>query len=313
MTSLHVRSNWERLAAPRTFVEPLIAARREARPPTLAVLVALCISIFNAIPAQAGIKSEALESAVRYVMKQFDKEVVKELGEGGAAVLARKTEELATRYGEREALDAVQKVGPRVFRLVDGAGTEGGREALRVLARKGEEGVWVVTRRESLDLAKRYGDDAADAMIKHKEIAEPLIAVHGKSAASALTALEGKSARQLAMMEEAGELARLGQTDKVLETVGKYGDGAMNFIWRNKGALATAAALTAFLADPQPFIDGTRQLAEVTGDALVKPLAQTVGAGVAHRANWTAVLVVSALVLGVVVGWRMLLRRVVRR
>jgi hypothetical protein len=276
-------------------------------------LVVLISTLAMPIAAHAGVKSEALEAAVRYVMKQFDKEVVKELGEGGAAVLARKTEELATKYGEKEALDAVQKVGPRVFRLVDGAGSEGGQEALRLLARNGEQGVWIVTRRESLDLARRYGDDAADAMIKHKEIAEPLIAAHGKGAAKAMAKFEGQSARQLAMMEETGEIARLGQTDRLLDTVARFGDRGMNFVWRNKGALATAAVLTAFLNDPQPFIDGTRDLAEVTGNTLVKPLAQTVGAGVAHQTNWTAVLGISVAALGAVVAWRMLLKRAIRR
>jgi hypothetical protein len=268
------------------------------------------IALLVPFSAHAGLKSEALEAAVRHVMKQFDKQVVEELGEGGATVLARKTEELATKYGEREAIDAVQKVGPRVFRLVDDAGAEAGPDALRLLARKGEQGAWIVARKESLDLARRYGDDAADAMIKHKEIAEPLIAAHGKPAARALAAVDGQGARQLAMMQDAGDFAKLGQTDRLLDTVARHGDGAMNFIWRHKGALATAAALTAFLNDPQPFIDGTRDLAEITGETLVKPLAQSIGGGIAGGTQWTIVIGLSVILLSLLVAWRMLLRRV---
>ena len=287
--------------------------RRQQWTPSMPLIVFALMLFSASSPVLAGIKAEALEAAVRQVMKQFDKEVVKELGEGGAAAVARKTEELAARYGEQEALEAVQKVGPRVFRLVDAAGAEGGQDALRLLARKGEQAAWVVARRESLDLARHYGDEAADAMIKHKEIAEPLIAAHGKPAARALAAIDGQSARQLAMMRDAGDLARIGQTDRLLDTVASFGDRGMNFVWKNKAALATAAVLTAFLNDPQPFIDGTRDLAEVAGESLVKPLVQTVGSGVAGRTDWTTVVGLSVVVLGVVVAWRMLLKRTARR
>src|SRR5688572_23517800 len=112
-----------------------------------AVTVFTLITLLAVFPARAGLKSEAIDAAVRHVLKQFDKQVIEELGENGAALLAKKTEDLAAKYGERAAIDAVQKVGPRVFRLVEGAGAEGGQEAVRILARKGADGAWVVARR----------------------------------------------------------------------------------------------------------------------------------------------------------------------
>ena len=54
-----------------------------------------------------------------------------------------------------------------------------------------------------------------------------------------------------------GELAQAGRHPEVLGVIAKHGDGAADFLWRNKGTLAGGAALTAFLADPEPFLDGT--------------------------------------------------------
>ena len=86
--------------------------------------------------------------------------------------------------------------------------------------------------------------------------------------------LSGQNARRLVEMLDAGELKQIGRTDQVLGVVGKYGNRGMDFVWRNKGALAVAAGLTAFLANPEPFINGTKDLAQVVGHSVVEPLAQ---------------------------------------
>jgi hypothetical protein len=39
---------------------------------------------------------------------------------------------------------------------------------------------------------------------------------------------------------------------ELLEVVGRRGDAAADFLWRNKGVLAGGAALTVFLANPEP-------------------------------------------------------------
>jgi hypothetical protein len=65
------------------------------------------------------------------------------------------------------------------------------------------------------------------------------------------------------MMAEGGELAALGRSPEIMDVIARYGAPAMDFIWRNKGPLAVGTALTAltaFLANPKPFIDGTSQL-----------------------------------------------------
>jgi hypothetical protein len=52
------------------------------------------------------------------------------------------------------------------------------------------------------------------------------------------------------MLMADGELTKVGRAQELLGVVAKYGDPAMDFIWRNKGILAGGATLTAFLANP---------------------------------------------------------------
>ena len=74
----------------------------------------------------------------------------------------------------------------------------------------------------------------------------------------------------------------------------------MSFIWRHKGALAVSATLAAFLAEPQAFISGAKDITQIATENVVKPvvqpLAQVPGtiakesaAEVARHTNWTLV------------------------
>jgi hypothetical protein len=104
------------------------------------------------------------------------------------------------------------------------------------------------------------------------------------------------------MASEGGELTRIGRTPEVLAIIEKYGDKAMQFIWNHKGALAVAATLTAFLAEPEPFINGVKDITQ----AVAKPLAEVPAiaaregtAEVARNTNWTIVFlaIIAALTL----------------
>ena len=69
------------------------------------------------------------------------------------------------------------------------------------------------------------------------------------------------------------EVAEVGRHPELLAVVGKHGERAVAFLWREKKAIAGGAALAAFLHDPEPFLSGTRDLAAAAGDAVVKPVA----------------------------------------
>ena len=204
---------------------------------------------------------------------------------------ARKIETYAARHGD-DFIKAVRQVGPRTFHLVEEAGVHGNK-AVKVLARHGEHGaVWVVSRPKGMQLFVKHGDEAAAMLVKHKAIAEPVIEKLGKPAVKALQAANIQSGRRLAMMLEGGELAKIGRSHELLEVVAKYGDRAMSFVWEHKAALATTVGLTAFLANPEAFINGARDITQIVGENVVKPVVQAPGlvaVEVAKGTNWTVI------------------------
>lgn len=210
---------------------------------------------------KAALAREAAES----VLGRFGKEAAKESVEG----LTRKIESLALKHGD-DAVLAVKKVGPQAFHLIEASG-EYGAESVQLMARYGDDAVWIVARKNRLAIFVKYGDTAGEAMMKHGEIAEPLLESAGKSAAGAFRSVSPQNGRRLAMMGLDGDLARIGRTPELLDAVAKYGDPAMDFIWKHKGALQAAAALAAFLDTPEPYLEGKEDIASAATAKSAKP------------------------------------------
>lgn len=241
-------------------------------------------------PALAD-RTKAVREAVEYVTRKFSKEAAEE----GTQILTRKLTAQAVKHGD-DAIVAFRKIGPQSIPLIEGAGNHAA-EAVKLLAHMGNDAVWIVPQPRRLAIFVRWGDDAADALVKHKGVADGLIDDFGIPAAKALKSIDGQQGRRLEMMRKSGELAKITRTDELLGVIGKHGDRAADFVWRNKGALATATALTAFLSDPEPFIDGAR-------DVAVEMAKGPLTAMVSH-ANWP---LITAIVL-VIVGAFLLVRR----
>jgi hypothetical protein len=270
----------------------------------IAILTTLVGVSFPSITLAQG-KAILAREAAEYLMRKFGKEATKV----GVETLTRKIEALAIKHGD-EVFIAVRKVGPRTLRLVEDAG-EHGTESVKLLARYGDDAVWVVTKKNRMAIFVKCGDDAAEGMMKHGEIAEPLLTSFGKPAAGALKAVSSQNGRRLVMLAEDGQLAKIGETPELLEVVAKHGDRAADFIWRNTGAVTVTAALTAFLADPELFLDGATDITKIMAENAVKPIADVPGrvaSEAARNTNWTVVVVCCVCVLGVFSGARLWLR-----
>jgi hypothetical protein len=256
-------------------------------------VIALALLVLTGTGAKPQVRTKAAQEAAEYVLQRFGRSAVRE----GTETLARKIELYASRHGD-DFLKAVRQVGPRTFHLVEEAGVNGGK-AVQVLARHGEHAAtWVVARPKGMQLFLQHGDQAAAVLVKHKGIAEPVIEHFGQPAVKALQAANVHGGRRLAMMLEGGDLARIGRNQELLEVIARYGDRAMTFVWEHKGALATTAGLTAFLANPQAFITGAKDMAQIVGENAVKPLAQVpaaVATEVARGTNWTVIFLVAGL------------------
>ncbi len=274
--------------------------------PKLLILTLAALAL-AATPAAAGGKTKAAQEAAEFVMRKFGKEAARD----GASALARRIERAAIAHGD-DVIKAVRKAGPRSLHLIEEAGSHS-KQMARLLATHGEHGaVYVATRPKALQLVLRHGDDAAAALVKSRGVALPAIESIGKPAVRAFKAVGSpRNARRLAMMAaDGGELAKIGHTPEVLAIIAKYGDKAMEFIWHHKGALTVTAVLAAFLAEPEPFINGARDITQT----VVKPIADVPAiaakegaAEVARNTNWTLVFLalIAALSLLAAARWRL--------
>ncbi len=217
--------------------------------------------------------------------------------------LAERLAPLAASHGN-QLNEVTKKIGTGVFSILDDAG-EHAPHALRMLSQHGDRAISLASRPEALKLVSRHGDEVAEALIKHPGVAETVIAKLGKSAAEAVQALEPRSARRLALMHSGGDLDRMGQTEAILALIGRGGDRAMNFIWEHKGSLTVATTLTAFLADPEPFIDGSKDItiaaldnsAQAAGEftqAVLAPVAEATAESLGESIATVATLAVAS-------------------
>jgi hypothetical protein len=270
-------------------------------------LSALAVLALAVSPAAAGGKSKAAQEAAEFVMRKFGREAAKD----GASVFARRIEQAAIAHGD-EVFKAVRMAEPRGLHLIEEAGAHS-KQLARLLAIHGEQGaVYVATRPKAMQLVLRHGEDAAAVLVKSRGVALPAVESIGKPAIRAFQAIGSpRNARRLAMMAgDGGELARIGRTPEVLAVIEKYGDKAMEFIWNHKGALVVTATLAAFLAEPEPFINGAKDITQT----VVKPIADVSAiaakegtAEVARKTNWTLVFLatIAALALLAAARWRL--------
>ena len=217
-------------------------------------------------------------------------------------------EAMAMSHGD-DAVTAVEKVGQKAIPLIEQAGTNGNRAA-RLIVQHGDKGLWIVSRPKSMALFVKYGDEAGQAMLGIQELPNLLSPPTVDRRPRRCTKL-AQNARRLRMMLDEGVLARIGRTDSLLKAIGQSGDRAMDFVLRNKGPLAITTGLVAFLADPQPFLDGARDLSQTTLEVAVRPVAEVpkvVATEAARRTNWTLIgaiaVVASTTLCGLRMYWR---------
>jgi hypothetical protein len=262
----------------------------------MAGALALGVLAWPTVPATAGGVATAAREAAEFVMKKLGGKAAQE----GAEALAGRIASAAARHGD-DVLAAVRKVGPRALSLADEAG-ENAPRLMRLLARHGDDAMRVAGHPQGMALLSRYGDDVAEVLIKHQGIAEPVLASLGTPAVKAMGAVGARGGRRLAILAQGGELAAIGRTPELLAVVARHGDRAMDFIWRHKAVLAGGAALTAFLAKPEPFLSGASQLVGTVAESTVKPAVVAAG-NVAREAagfvRWALTILLVALAVGI--------------
>jgi len=223
--------------------------------------------------ATAGPAITAIRETAEFILTKFGKgaagQTVEEVTEATAKVIAR--------YGD-EALPFLRNSGHAGFIALKEAG-EKAPDVIKLYARKGDEAIWIISEPKKLAIFIKHGDSAADALLKHPGIADSLIGRYGDEAVGALNAVSRQNAQRLSMVVDDGLLAATPRSKELLSVIREYGDEAMDFIWKHKGALAVAATLGSFLADPQAYISGAKEL-------IVSPIVEPI----VRSTNWTFII-----------------------
>ncbi|MEI8212392.1 MAG: hypothetical protein WCI02_09605 [Planctomycetota bacterium] len=247
---------------------------------TLAIALGIG-SVFSANSVHAQGRVTIAKEIVEQLTRKFSKEVADE----GTERLTARVQSLLAKVGD-DGAEAIRQVGPRAIRLIEEAGEDSMMSA-RLLAKHGDEAVWAVETPARRALISTLGEGAGESLIRHGSIAEKLLVQSGEPAVGALQNLTAQNGRRLAMLAEEPTTSRLASSPDLLTILGRYGDRGMDFVWRNKGALAAGTALAVFVSNPEPFIDGSMNLAEIAASQIAKPIAEQIGA----NTQWTPVLI----------------------
>src|SRR5579864_1252862 len=252
----------------------------------------LLSSCLTTSPLDAGVFTQAAEFAARLVGKRAGPEV---------------TESIASRAirNRERALGSVSGRSLMNGSTVEATLVRQGQRA-DILARGGKGAERVIAHPRGLAIWQTHGDQGVLALIRHGVIAEPVIESFGPPAVRALNVVSPQNGRRIAMMIQDGSLARMGRTGPLFEVVAKYGDRAMDFVWRHKAALAVTAVLAAFLADPEPFLNGTKDLAYHFASEAIRPIVTVPGEiaqGVLLHSNRAAALFLVATLGILLCGW----------
>lgn len=209
----------------------------------------------SAPAVKAGVSQEVVEQTVAQLQKLFAREVA----EVGVESFARQVARYAAEYGD-DGLRALKAVGPNAMRLSAGAG-EHAAMATRLMARHGASGADLVANARCLKLCSQYGDETAEGLLRHPGVSIDVVEKCGQPAVAALNRINTQNARRLAMLVDEPAFQSTTSRRQLTETIGRFGDQACDFIYRNKGALATATIAAAFFSNPEPFLSGTERLA----------------------------------------------------
>lgn len=185
--------------------------------------------------------------------------------------LGERALKLQAKHGE-EASKLMIKAGPSAVRALERAGDKA-PEIIRLYNKMGKGALSLAENKRGLTLIMDLGDDVAPVIAKHSDKATDLITVYGRRAIEPLKQVNRQDAVKLALLHKDKVLTTDPDRIKLLDICGKYGKRGVDFIYDNKGKLLVAATLATFVADPEPYINGAKELASTAITQAVAPVA----------------------------------------
>ncbi len=211
-----------------------------------------------ALPHNA-LASGALTTAARGLVKSGEKLLAEGAEEGLEQAARRGTPQAARALAttvERAAAPSLRfsnvarTLAPAQLRVVERLLTQFGPEAIEASAR----------------LATAYGDDAVRVVQALGRRGRYYLEVHGKTVTQGLR-LANKA----------------GHGERYLALLARYGDRFVKHLDQHKLLYGGGAALTAFLVNPEPFVDATGKLAGTVAEKVVVPVGREIAVPVAKE------------------------------
>lgn len=220
---------------------------------------AVCQPVYSGIVSSGGklareIAGELAEQTGRKASREFIETTSVQL------------EKIASKCGN-EALDVIEKNGLAAFRVFQAAGDDAGPYLVNAIRAYGDDAIRIAQTTAGRTVLRSGSETAIRAVARHTDATIPLIRQYGDNCARALTQISPANGRRLIQMVDEESL-KSGDFQSLMGTIEKYGDKAMDFIWRHRKVLTSATLLTAFVNDPEPYLNGIKQLAEVAASPM---------------------------------------------
>ncbi|HNV69350.1 MAG TPA: hypothetical protein PKO06_06600 [Candidatus Ozemobacteraceae bacterium] len=214
-------------------------------------LMIVSLAMFCLVPAEAQIGSW-FGKAVRGLTKSGEKAIAEGVEEGAEQVLKKGSRRSGTALVPNAGRSAGAGKGlTRAGRALSPVQAQAFEQLLKHL---GPEAVETATR-----LAVQYSDDGVRVMNKLGRRGRYYLEAHGPSVSQGLRAA-----------------TKMGQGERYLELLARYGDRFINHLDQHKLLYAGGTAFAVFLANPQPFVDSALDVTKKTVDTVVVPTAREV-------------------------------------
>ncbi|HAS83241.1 MAG TPA: hypothetical protein DCS43_11365 [Verrucomicrobia bacterium] len=236
-----------------------------------------CVAIGVTQSAMAGIVSSG-GKAVREIAEALAEQAGKKASKEFVETTAVQLENIAGKCGG-ESLDVISKHGLVAFRVFKNAGDDAGEYLVKAIRIYGDDALRIAQSSAGRSVLRSGSDAAIRAVARHSDAVVPLIQRYGDDGVAALVKLSPANGRRLLQMVDANTLPASRLRD-VLATIGKYGDKSLEFVWKHRKVLTSAALLTAFISDPEPYLNGFKDITLGVIDTAVSPVAEGVGNGI---------------------------------
>lgn len=209
---------------------------------------------------------------VSRVLKSGIKSIGKQTLKSNSTRVAR----LALKYGD-ESIDLVRMGGPRLQKVLDNASFKEGKNLLSFFQKTGSSGLRILDDPKLHQLILKHGDDIGQLVARHSGNGVKLVSKHGSSSIKSLNRLNRVQGQRLYIVSKQGKLAQVSklsstEQSKFWNILSQRGNAVLKWIEHNPKTTLTVATLTAFIAQPDKFLDGVGSILEKIGQGVVIPV-----------------------------------------